>query len=71
MLALILLGTGAGLIGYAFYKWVTANNDYFETRQMAYLKPTFLLGNLGGMMLKIHQMDDWCKWIYNCQPTAG
>jgi cytochrome P450 family 9 len=38
------------LILVLFYKWATANNDYFEKKGIAYKKPTFLIGTAGNMI---------------------
>lgn len=45
MLNELLLGI-IGSLAYSFYKWVTLNNDYFEKRNIKYMKPKFLVGNI-------------------------
>lgn len=59
-----------GLLGYAFYKWVTCNDDYFAKRNLPFLKPTFLLGTNGVVMLKLQRMDEWARRLYNAHPMA-
>lgn len=71
MLQAAVLVAGLGLIGLAFYKWVTLNNDYFAKRSVPFIKPTFLLGATGGMIMRLHRMDTWCKWMYNEYCDAG
>lgn len=36
------------LISYLFYKWAISKNDYFERRNIKYMKPNFLFGNNEG-----------------------
>lgn len=36
------------VISYVFYKWATSKNDYFERRNIKYMKPKFLVGNNEG-----------------------
>jgi cell division protein FtsW (lipid II flippase) len=36
---------GVIAIAFLFYKWAISNNDYFEKRGVAFLKPAFLLGS--------------------------
>lgn len=69
---LLLLAVGIGLIAYAFYKWATLNNDYFTVNYptLPIAAPTFLIGSSGGMMMGLHHMDTWCRWLYNIHPKA-
>lgn len=56
-----------GLIAaaYLFYKWTVANNDYFEKRGVAFIKPLFLLGSYSNMFVnKMCLSDVVLKW-YN------
>lgn len=72
MIELLVLTAGLCLMGYAFYKWATLNNDYFAVNHptLPFVPPTFLLGTFGGMMIGLHQMDTWCRWLYNVYPKA-
>lgn len=47
MIAELLLFGVTLLLSYAFYKWATLNNDYFERRKIKYSKPSFLIGTTG------------------------
>lgn len=58
------------LIGIAFYRWATANSDYFVKRGLPYIRPKFLMGTTGSMLMKLYHMDDWMRWLYNAYPTA-
>lgn len=68
MFSIILLFSAISLLGYAFYKWATLNNDYFLKKGVAFKKPTFLLGSSGKMMLRKLPIADYVKWQYNLFP---
>lgn len=69
MLSELLLAVGIGLIVYAFYKWVTLNNDYFAIRNLPFKKPSFLLGSTGGFFLGRYAGPEFGKMIYNMFPN--
>lgn len=71
MLSTILLFVGIGLFGWAFYKWATKNKDYFNvTNKLPHIKPTFLLGTTGALLLKKYRTDDFVRMLYESFPTA-
>lgn len=43
MIGILLLFVAIFLLSYAFYKWATLNNDFFERRNIKYMKPRFLI----------------------------
>lgn len=50
---------------YAFYKWATANDKYFEQRNVKFVKPTFLIGNTGDLFFNRCSAAEYSKNIYN------
>lgn len=68
MLDGLLLFVAATLIGYAFYKWATINNDFFEKQNVKYLKPRFLVGNTGGFYFNKYTATEYSLKIYNAFP---
>lgn len=68
MLSELLLVTGVTLILYAFYKWVTQNNDYFEKRGIKSPKPVFLLGNTSAMLTSSMNAAEFATQLYNAFP---
>lgn len=65
MLLELLLLVVATLATYAFYKWGTANNDYFKDYMIKSLKPTFLLGNTGQLFFsKLTAVEFAHKFYY-------
>jgi hypothetical protein len=40
------------LLFYLFYKWSTANDDYFAKKGVAFVKPTFLFGTAVNLFLR-------------------
>ena len=55
------------LIGaaYFFYKWATANNDYFEKKDIAFSKPVFLLGANSNMFINKRSLPEAVETWYN------
>lgn len=49
---------------YAFYKWATINNNYFEKRNLKHLKPKFLFGNTIGLFMNRYRPADFVNSIY-------
>lgn len=50
---------------YLFYKWVTANYDYFEKKGVPFAKPVFLFGsNINMIFNKLSLPEVVEKW-YN------
>ena len=60
----LLLSAAISLILYAFYKWATANNDYFERRNIKYLKPKFLIGNIAGAYFNKYTGAEFSEKLY-------
>lgn len=54
---------------YAFYKWATINNNYFEKRNLKHLKPNFLFGNTIGLFMNRYRPADYINSIYNRFPN--
>lgn len=54
---------------FAFCKWVTLNNNYFEKRGLRYVKPVFIFGNTGGFFLSKYNSPDFVKMLYNKFPN--
>lgn len=68
MLGELVLFASIGLLLYAFYKWATLNNDYFEKRQMKFMKPYFLVGNTAGMFLNKYTATEFSQMLYEAFP---
>lgn len=68
MFSIILLLIAVSLLGYAFYKWATLNNDYFLRKGVSFRKPTFLFGNSANILLKKLALVDYVNWHYNQFP---
>ncbi|XP_055301643.1 probable cytochrome P450 9f2 [Sitodiplosis mosellana] len=54
---------------YAFYKWATANQNYFMRRNMKHLKPTFLIGNTLKFNAKRTNPVKWLNSVYYKYPN--
>lgn len=67
---MLLLG-GVALLTWAFYKWVTLNNGYFERRNLKYMKPSFLFGNTGGIYFQKYNAVEFRNMIYNQFPDES
>lgn len=61
LLLLVLLFT----ISFAFYKWATANDKYFQKRNVKYVEPTFLIGNTGDLFFNRCSAVAYTQKIYN------
>lgn len=68
MLGEALLFAALSLIAFAFYKWATLNNDYFEKRNLKYMKPKFLVGNTGGLFLNKYTATGFAQKLYQAFP---
>jgi hypothetical protein len=64
-----LLWTAIGLFVYAFYKWVTANNDYFIKKGLQFAKPYFLLGSSTVFVTHHLSMPAYICQLYNEFPN--
>lgn len=68
MIGVLLLFVAVFLLSYAFYKWATLNNDYFERRNMKYLKPSFFIGSTGDAFSKKYTAAEFAEKLYNAFP---
>lgn len=68
MLAELLLLTAIALFSWAFYKWSTLNNGYFERNNIKHMKPTFLVGNTASMFSNKLTACEFAQSIYNAFP---
>lgn len=48
-----------------FYRWITANNDFFAKRGIPYDKPAFLIGSFVDIFRKEKSMYDVIIDLYN------
>lgn len=53
-----------GILLYAFYKWATLNNNYFDIRNIKHLEPKFLIGNATGLFFKRYAPRDFMEMLY-------
>lgn len=56
---------GVIAVAYLFYKWAISNNDYFEKRGVAFIKPVFLLGSSSHVFYNKMPLPDIFKKWYN------
>lgn len=68
MLAIVLLIIAIFLFSLAFYKWATLNNDYFEKRDIKYVKPTFLFGIMGEFLFGRRTIAAFAEGLYRVFP---
>lgn len=68
--ALFLLAIVA-LLFYAFYKWVTINNDFFKRRNIKYMKPKFLIGNNVGVYFNQYTAAEFSEKLYQEFPNES
>lgn len=64
----LLLFVASILLSYAFYKWVNLNNDFFERRNIKFVKPTFLLGNILDLMSQKYTALEYAQKLSNAFP---
>lgn len=65
----LLIVAAVSLILYAFYKWVTINNDYFVRRNIKCMKPTFFIGNMIDMYFNICTGAEFANKLYQTFPN--
>lgn len=65
----LLVSVSLGLAAWAFYKWATANNDYFAVRNVPFIKPTFFLGTTGPFLLKKYRSNEFADILYKTFPS--
>lgn len=68
MLGEVLLFAALSLIALAIYKWATLNNDYFDKRNLKYMKPRFLIGNTGGLFVNKYTAAEFAQKLYQAFP---
>ncbi|XP_045497917.1 cytochrome P450 9e2-like isoform X1 [Colias croceus] len=59
---------------FLLYFYYTSTHDFFEKRGIKFMKPRFLVGNLGGRLLGMKSLHDFQLEIYNYfkgQPYGG
>jgi cytochrome P450 family 9 len=61
----VVLTTGLIVCLYIAYRYITRNNDYFSRRNVPYIKPTFLFGNIGPVFMRKISMLDHANKLYN------
>lgn len=66
MIGALLLLAAIFLLSYAFYKWATLNYDFFERRNMKYLKPKFLIPEA---FMGKYTAVEFAKNLYNAFPN--
>jgi len=66
---LLLVLTIVCLLAYKIYKWLTLYKDYFERRGIQHLKPTFAIGNTGGMYFRKYRTTDFLQNLYKKFPN--
>ena len=71
MIVELLWVVAIALISYAFYKWATLNYDYFERRNVKYLKPMFLLGSTGDVILNKCTVVEFTQKLYQTFPNES
>lgn len=71
MIGAILLLIGIVLIALAFYKWATLNNDFFERRNIKYVKPTFFIGSTAGVFFKKYTAVEFAQKVYQSFPNES
>ncbi|XP_055314969.1 LOW QUALITY PROTEIN: probable cytochrome P450 9f2 [Sitodiplosis mosellana] len=67
----LILFAAISLIFYAFYKWATANNDYFERRNIKYIKPKFLIGSNVGLYLGKYTAAEFSDKLFHAFPNEA
>ncbi|XP_031640250.1 probable cytochrome P450 9f2 isoform X2 [Contarinia nasturtii] len=65
----LLISILIGSLFYLFYKWATANNDYFVKRNILHLKPVFLVGNTLDLFLFRSYPAKWLESTYHRFPN--
>lgn len=68
MVVELLIFAAISLFIIAFYKWATLNNDFFERRNLKYMKPTFLFGNTAGVFLEKYDAGEFSQMMYQAFP---
>ena len=68
MIGEFLLCAAIALFSFAFYKWATLNNGYFERRGVKHMKPSFLVGNTAGVFFQKCNAIEFGKMLYDTFP---
>lgn len=56
---------------YAFYKWATLYNDFFEKRHIKHMKPSFFIGNAGKVFFNKTTAIDFAQQLYQSFPSES
>jgi hypothetical protein len=72
MIEFLLSKTGIFLTiaGYLLYKLLTWNNDFFEKRNVNFLKPVPLFGNLFTVIFQRESFFNWLQRMYYAFPGS-
>ena len=69
MIGDIVFWIGIILIVYAFYKWLTIHQDYFQIRNIPFWKLKYFFGNnIGFMILRGYPMSEFLSMLYAANP---
>lgn len=71
MLGELLLVIALVSLAYSFYKWATLNNEYFEKRNLKYIKPTFLVGNTAALFTNKYTAVEFASKLYDVFPNES
>ncbi|KAJ6640976.1 Cytochrome P450 9e2 [Pseudolycoriella hygida] len=66
---MMLLIAIAAVALFLFYKYLARNHDFFKKIGVKSMKPFFLLGNTGSILLKRISMGNGILWLYNAFPN--
>lgn len=68
MYQVFLLSVIISYILYSLYKWSIRNFDYFEKRNVKFLKPIPFFGNTGGLFANRCTVVEFAKRLYETYP---
>lgn len=71
MLVELLLLVIVLLLPWVFYKWATLNYDFFERRNIKFVKPKFLVGNTGGAFFNKYTATEFSNKLYRTFPDES
>lgn len=57
-----------GVLLFIVYKWSISTYDFFEKKEIAFIKPIPLFGNMKEMLLKKSDFLTFAKNLYNYYP---
>lgn len=71
MFGVFLLLIALILLLYAFYKWATLYNDFFEKRHIKYRTPNFFFGNSREFFFNKATAIDFAQKLYQSFPNES